>query len=98
MQLKNKLNDLFSHFKLEQYANCIVASTFVHGLVNMKADREYLSPSPTMIAHCNPPTHISTHQQLCLNRVDVRSLKIVLCSRRRRSPCELTVNGCEGMF
>jgi hypothetical protein len=51
----------------EQYVNDIVASTFVHELVNMKADREYLSPLQATIAHYIPPTHISKRRPLYLN-------------------------------
>jgi hypothetical protein len=57
---------------LAQYVNDIVASTFVHVLVNMKVDHEYLNPLQATKAHCSPPARILVHRPLCWNRVDVR--------------------------
>lgn len=101
MQLKNKLNDFFSsffHFMLEQCANDIVASTFVHGWANMKADREYLSPLRAMIGRCSLRAHSAEHRLWCWSRADVQSLTIALCSRCHRSPCGWKASGYAERF
>jgi hypothetical protein len=59
---------------LAQYVNDIVASAFVHVLVNMKVDHEYLNPLQATKAHYSPPRHIVVHQPLYLNLVDARPL------------------------
>lgn len=44
------------------YVSDIVASTFVHELVDKKADHEYLNPSQAMIIHYILQEHIAGHQ------------------------------------
>jgi hypothetical protein len=85
-------------FRLEQCVSDIVASTFVHELVDMKDDREYLSPLRAMKARCSLREHIWERQLLCSSPKDVQSSTIVLCSKYRRSLCELMVSGCEERF
>lgn len=79
---------------LEQYVSDIVASTFVHELVNKKVDREYLSPLRAMRGRCSLPAHSGEHRPLCWNLTDAQSSRIVLCSRCRRSLCVLKASGC----
>lgn len=50
-----------------------------------------------MREHCSLPERIAERQRLCLNRVDVRFSRTVLCSRCHRFPCEWKVNECVEM-
>lgn len=58
-----KIND-FIEFKRVQCVNDKVASTFVHVLVNMKVDREYLSPLQATRVHYSLLIHIVEHPLL----------------------------------
>lgn len=86
----------FSQLMLTLYVNDIVASTFVHELVNMKVDHEYLSPLQATKVHCSLPARIEGHRRWCWSRVDVQFSTIVPWSICHRSPCGLRANGCEG--
>lgn len=79
---------------LEQCVSDIVASTFVHELVNKKADREYLSPSRAMTGRCSLLARSAVRQPSCWSPADVRSSTTAPCSRCRRSPCGSTASGC----
>lgn len=87
-----------SPIKLEQYVSDKVASAFVHELVNMKACREYLSPSRATTRHCILPARIEGHQQSCWNQEDVQFSRTVPCSRCRHFLCGLTASGYEVTF
>lgn len=81
-------------FRRGRTVNDRVAWAFVHELVNMIDDREYLSPLQATIEHCSPPIRIVTHRLSYSNQVDVQSLTTALCRAHRRSPCGSMVNGC----
>lgn len=88
----------FLHFKLAQYVSDIVASTFVHELVNKKAGHEYLSPLRARTAHCSLLGRSGERQRSCSSPVDVRSSRIVPCSKCHRFPCGSMASGYGARF
>lgn len=82
------------HFKLKQCVSDIVASTFVHELVNKIADREYLSPSRATTGRCSLRGRSAEHRRSCWSRAGARSSRTAPCSRCHRSLCGSTASGC----